>query len=85
MLEQRDRKLLERERELDKAKEDLAKAMQEQVVALERVSGMSAEDAKAMLLEAVRGSRPSTTPSSSPGRSSGPPARRRRTRPATSS
>ena len=54
MLEQRDRKLLERERELDKTREDLARAQQEQVAALERVSGMSAEDAKSVLLEAVR-------------------------------
>src|SRR6476646_7938333 len=54
MLEQRDRKLLERERELDKAKEDLARATQEQVTALEQVSGMSADDAKSMLLDAVR-------------------------------
>ena len=54
MLEQRDRKLLEREREVDKAKEDLAKATQDQVAALERVSGLSADDAKSMLLEAVR-------------------------------
>src|SRR4026209_274373 len=54
MLEQRDRKLLEREREIDKAKEDLARATQEQVTALEHVSGMSADDAKSMLLDAVR-------------------------------
>ena len=54
MLEQRDRKLLEREREIDKAKEDLAKATQDQVAALERVSGLSADDAKSMLLDAVR-------------------------------
>jgi ribonuclease Y len=54
MLEQRDRKLLERERDLDKAKEELAKATLEQVAALERVSGLSADDAKAMLVEAVR-------------------------------
>jgi len=54
MLEQRDRKLLERERDLDKAREEVAKTTQEQVVALERVSGMSADDAKGMLLEAVR-------------------------------
>ena len=54
MLEQRDRKLLERDRELDKTREDLARAQQEQIAALERVSGMSAEDAKAVLLEAVR-------------------------------
>src|SRR5512143_670134 len=54
MLEQRDRKLLERERDLDKTREELAKAHQEQVVALERVSGVSAEEAKSLLLEAVR-------------------------------
>jgi ribonuclease Y len=54
MVEQRDRKLLERERELDKAREDLARATQDQVQALERVSGLSADDAKSMLLEAVR-------------------------------
>jgi ribonucrease Y len=54
MLEQRDRKLLDRERELDRVREELAKAHQEQVGALERVSGLSAEDAKSMLLEAVR-------------------------------
>jgi ribonuclease Y len=46
--------LLERERDLDKAKDDLARLTQEQVVALERVSEMSAEDAKGVLLEAVR-------------------------------
>jgi ribonucrease Y len=54
MLEQRDRKLLERERDLDKTREELARTTQEQVVALERVSGLSADDAKGMLLEAVR-------------------------------
>ena len=54
MLEQRDRKLIDRERELDKTREDLARAQQEQVAALERASGMSAEDAKAVLVEAVR-------------------------------
>ena len=54
MVEARDRKLLERERELEKSREELTKAIGEQVVALERVSGMSAEDAKSMLLEAVR-------------------------------
>ncbi len=54
MLEQRDRKLLERDRELDKTREDLARAQQEQVAALERVSGMSAQDAKTILLDAVR-------------------------------
>ncbi len=54
MLEQRDRKLLERDRDLDKTREDLARAQQEQVAALERVSSMSAQDAKTVLLEAVR-------------------------------
>ncbi|MEA2610199.1 MAG: ribonucrease, partial [Chloroflexota bacterium] len=54
MLEQRDRKLLERERDLDKTRDDLARAHGEQVAALERVSGMSADDAKGILIEAVR-------------------------------
>src|SRR5215207_7311018 len=53
-LEARDRKLIERERDLEKTREELARAQQEQVSALERVSGMSAEDAKALLVEAVR-------------------------------
>ncbi len=53
-LESRDRKLIDREREIDKAREDVARAHQEQVEALERVSGLPAEDAKAILLEAVR-------------------------------
>src|SRR5215207_1395324 len=53
-LEARDRKLIERERDLEKTREELARAQQEQVSALERVSGMSAEDAKAVLIEAVR-------------------------------
>ena len=55
MLEERDRKLLTRERELDKAKEELAKARQEQIAALERVSHLSQDDAKQLLLEQVRG------------------------------
>jgi ribonucrease Y len=54
MLEQRDRKLLDREKELEAARETVARAHQEQVAALERVSGVSAEDAKSLLLEAVR-------------------------------
>jgi ribonuclease Y len=54
MLEQRDRKLIEREREIERAREELARAHQDQVDALERVSGLSAEDAKGILLEAVR-------------------------------
>ncbi len=54
MLEQRDRKLLERERELDHSRQELARAQLDHVAALERVSGMSAEEAKAQLLDAVR-------------------------------
>ena len=54
MLEQRDRKLLDRERELDKTRDELARAHLEQVAALERVSGMTAVDARAILIEAVR-------------------------------
>src|SRR2546427_4546077 len=54
MLEQGDRKLLDRERELEAARETVAKAHQEQVAALEAVSQVSAEDAKALLLEAGR-------------------------------
>jgi ribonuclease Y len=54
MLEERDRKLLDRERELDKTRDELVKTQQEQVAALEKLSGMSAADAKSVLLEAVR-------------------------------
>ena len=54
MLEQRDRKLLEREIELDRQREEIAKLNAERVLALEKLSGLSGEDAKAMLLEAVR-------------------------------
>ena len=54
MLEERDRKLLERDRELDRQRTELARLSQERVDALEKVSALSAEDAKAMLLEAVR-------------------------------
>jgi ribonuclease Y len=54
MLEQRDRKLLEKERELEHGREEITRARAEQVAALERVSGMTGDEAKAQLLEAVR-------------------------------
>jgi len=54
MLEERDRKLLTRERELDGAKEELARARQEQIAALERVSQLTQDEAKQLLLEEVR-------------------------------
>ncbi len=54
MLEQRDRKLIDRERELDRQREDLSRLNQERVAALEQVAHLSAEDAKTLLLDAVR-------------------------------
>jgi ribonuclease Y len=54
MLEQRDRKLLEREIDLDRQREEIGKLNAERVTALEQVSSLSAGDAKAMLLEAIR-------------------------------
>lgn len=54
MLEDRDRKLIAREREIEQTKEDLARARQDQISALERVSQMSQDEAKALLLEEVR-------------------------------
>ncbi len=54
MLEERGRKLPAREQELEVQREGLARAQQEQVQALERVSGMSQDEAKAALLVAVR-------------------------------
>jgi ribonuclease Y len=54
MLEERDRKLLGRERELDATREELARARDEQIRALEKVSQLSQEEAKQVLLEQVR-------------------------------
>ena len=54
LLEQRDRKLLDRERELERAREDLAAAQAQKVAALEQVSGLSADQAKEMLLDEIR-------------------------------
>jgi ribonuclease Y len=54
MLEEKSRKINDRERDLENEREALDKLSQERVVALEQVSGMSAEDAKGVLLEAIR-------------------------------
>ena len=54
MLEERDRKLLIREQELDKQRAELTTIKNEQLAALERVSGLSAEEAKATIIEEVR-------------------------------
>jgi len=54
MLEEKNRKLLDREREVEKARDELARLNQERVAALEQVAHLSAEDARSILLEAVR-------------------------------
>jgi ribonucrease Y len=54
MLEERDRKLLVREQELDKQRAELTTIRNEQIVALERVSGLTADEAKAAIIEQVR-------------------------------
>jgi ribonuclease Y len=54
MLEEKNRKLGERERDLEREREELGRLNQERIAALERVSGLSAEDAKAILLDAIR-------------------------------
>jgi ribonuclease Y len=54
MLEEKSRKINDRERDLERERESLTKLNQERVAALEQVSGLSAEDAKAILLEAIR-------------------------------
>ncbi len=54
MLEERDRKLLIREQELDKQRAELTTIKNEQLAALERVSGFTANEAKATIIEEVR-------------------------------
>jgi ribonuclease Y len=54
MLEERNRKLMVKEQELEAQREELGRARQEQIVALERVSEMTSEQAKSALLEQVR-------------------------------
>jgi ribonuclease Y len=54
MLEERDRKLLVREQELESQRAELNVARSQQVQALERVSGMAADEARAALVEEVR-------------------------------
>ena len=83
MLEERDRKLLDRERELDVQREELSRAKLEQIAALERVSEMSREEAKAQAPRGRSGLRPRTMPSASPAPSSARPATRPRRRRAT--
>jgi len=54
LLEEKSRKINDREREIERQREELGKLSQERIVALEQVSGLSAEDAKGILLEAIR-------------------------------
>jgi ribonuclease Y len=54
LLEEKARKINDREREVEHQREELGRLNQERVEALEKVSGLSAEDAKGMLLEAIR-------------------------------
>jgi ribonuclease Y len=54
LLEEKSRKINDRERDLEREREELTRLNQERVAALERVSGLTAEDAKGILLEAIR-------------------------------
>jgi ribonucrease Y len=54
MLEEKSRKINDREREIERQREELGKLNLERVAALEQVSGLSAEDAKAILLDVIR-------------------------------
>jgi ribonuclease Y len=54
LLEEKARKINDREREVEHQREELGRLNQERVVALEKVSGLTAEDAKGILLEAIR-------------------------------
>jgi ribonuclease Y len=54
MLEEKGRKINDREREIERQREDLGRLGQERIAALEQVSGMSVEDAKGILIEAIR-------------------------------
>jgi ribonuclease Y len=54
MLEEKNNKIGEREREIERAREEVGRLHAEQVTALERVAHLSADDAKARLVEAVR-------------------------------
>jgi ribonuclease Y len=54
LLEEKSRKISDRERDVEHQREELGRLNQERVAALEQVSGLSAEDAKAILLEAIR-------------------------------
>ncbi len=54
LLEEKSRKIGDRERDIERQRDDLARLNQERVALLEQVSGMTAQDAKNVLLEAIR-------------------------------
>ncbi len=54
LLEEKGRKINDRERDIERQREELGRLNQERVVALERVAGLSAEDAKGLLIETIR-------------------------------
>jgi ribonuclease Y len=54
LLEEKGNKINDREREIERQREDLGRLSQERIAALEQVSGMSVEDAKGILIEAIR-------------------------------
>lgn len=54
LLEEKARKIGDREREVEHQRDELGRLSQQRVEALERVSGLSADDAKGMLLDAIR-------------------------------
>lgn len=54
LLEEKGRKINDREREIERQREDLGRLNQERVAALEQVAGLSVGDAKGLLIEAIR-------------------------------
>jgi len=54
LLEEKSRKIGDRERDIERQRDDLARLNQERVALLEQVSGMTVQDAKNVLLEAIR-------------------------------
>jgi len=54
LLEEKGRKINDREREIERQREELGRLNLERIAALEQVSGLSVADAKGILLEAIR-------------------------------
>jgi ribonuclease Y len=54
LLEEKNGKIVDRERDLEHDRDELTRLTQQRIAALEQVAGMSADDAKGVLLDAVR-------------------------------